>query len=229
MGTSSFARRLEWRKMLAWLSPRKGEKILDIACGMGELSLIIAKQGAEVDGLDASQVAIEAACRLSRATKITCEFRVGDAQSLPYPDGYFDKIVCSSSLEHFENDKLALREMRRVLKDGGRVVLTTDSFTVPIKPDLKEIHRKRCFVVNYYTSESLEASFKSCNLEMCRGEYLLRSPLSGFFVKQWIKRTKPAIIWIAIAFLGYPFFLVSEKFADSRGGGYTLIAEAEKV
>lgn len=228
MGTASFARRLEWREMIAWLAPRKGEKVLDIACGMGELSLLVAQRGAEVYGLDMSEKAIEAARRLSKKTKIPCQFEVGDAQHLPYPDGYFDKVVCSSSLEHFKDDSLALKEMRRVLKDGGRVVLTADSFTLPIKDELKERHRKMCFVVHYYTRETLEASFRSCDLGIRRSEYLLKSSLPGFFIKQWIKSPKPAILWIAVAFLGYPFFLISEKLDRSREGGYTLIAEAVK-
>jgi SAM-dependent methyltransferase len=228
MGTGSFVRRLEWRRMLEWLSPRKDERILDVACGMGELSLLIARRGAEVFGLDMSEAAIEAAERLSRKVKIPCEFRVGDAQKLPYPDGYFDKIVCSSSLEHFEDDSLAVGEMRRVLKNGGRVVLTTDSFTLPIKAELKERHRRKCSVMHYYTRESMEASFRNCNLGICRSDYLIKSSLASFFLKQWIKYPGPAVFWIAVAFCGYPFFIVSEKLAGGREGGYTLIAEAVK-
>jgi len=215
--------------MLAWLAPRKGEKILDIACGVGELSLIIARKGAEVYGLDMSEVAIAGARRLSQRAGIPCDFRVGDAQHLPYPDGYFDKIVCSSSLEHFQDDRQALSEMRRVLKDGGRVVLTADRFTLPIKNELKEKHRKMCFVVHYYTRDSMGKSMRSCNLEMRRSDYLLKSPLPGFFLKQWIRNPKPAVFWIAVAFLGHPFFLVSEKLSGRREGGYTLIAEAVKA
>jgi len=63
--------------------------------------------------------------------EITCEFEVRSEEDLPYQDGYFDKVVCSSSLEHFENGIKALTEMHRVLKRRGGVVLTADSFFVP--------------------------------------------------------------------------------------------------
>jgi ubiquinone/menaquinone biosynthesis C-methylase UbiE len=56
-------------------------------------------------------------------------------------DGYFDKVVCSSSLEHFKDDIKALKGMNRVLKPNGSVVLTTDSFAYSINDELKEKHR----------------------------------------------------------------------------------------
>ena len=72
---------------------------------------------------------------------------------MPYPDEYFDKVVCSSSLEHFKDDIKALKEMHRVLKPNGSVVLTTDSFAYPISDELKEMHKEIAYVVNYYTPE----------------------------------------------------------------------------
>jgi ubiquinone/menaquinone biosynthesis C-methylase UbiE len=214
---------------MAWLAPREGERVLDIACGMGELSLLIAQKGAEVYGIDMSPEAIESARRLSKKAGIPCRYEVGDAQHLPYPDGYFDKVICSSSLEHFKDDTLALNEMRRVLKDNGRVVLTTDSFTLPISHELKERHRKMCLVVHYYTCELLEKSFHNCGLDMHRSEYIIKSSLTSFFLKRWIKCRRPVIFWLLVSFLGYPFFLVAEKLSGGRKGGYTLIAEAGKA
>ena len=62
---------------------------------------------------------------------IRCEFVVGDADHLPYKSGYFDKIVCNCSLEHFQNDIKALKEMNRILKQNGYIVLTFDSLSYP--------------------------------------------------------------------------------------------------
>lgn len=229
MGTASFTRRLEWRHVMAWLEPRKGEKILDIACGMGELSLRIAKKSGQVYGIDMSEDAVRFARWHSERAKIPCQFKVGDAEWLPYPDGYFDKIICSSSLEHFEDDNRALKEMRRVLKEKGRAVLTVDSFTLPISDELKDRHRQTCFVVHYYTRETLGKCFRGCGLDMCRSQYLIKSSLASFFFKLWIKYRKPAILWLAVSFFGHPLFLISEKLAGRRDGGYTLIAEAVKA
>jgi len=116
VGSTSFVRRIEWRKMLEYLDPKEGERISDITCGDGALSLKIAEKGCEVHGIDISEEAIKAAKRLAERAGITCEFRVGNAECLPYPDEYLDKVVCSSSLEHFKDDINALREMRGDLK-----------------------------------------------------------------------------------------------------------------
>ena len=228
MGTTTFVRRIEWRKILEWLNPEEGERILDIACGVGELSLKIARRGGEVYGIDTSEAAIKFANRLSERAKIACEFKIGDAEHLPYPDDNFDKIVCSSSLEHFNDDNQALQEMRRVLKPKGKVVLTVDSLTYPISDALKDKHRKMCSVVHYYTREILEESFNNSGLEMCRSEYLLNSFLTDFFFKLWIKYKPSLTVWLVISLIGYPAFFISDKLFGRWDVGYTLIAEARK-
>jgi len=229
MCTTAFARRIEWRKMLAWLDSRKGEKVLDIACGAGELSLKIAERGGEVYGIDISEEAIQSARRLAIRAKIRAEFRTGDAERLPFPDASFDKIICSSSLEHFKNDVLALGEMRRVLKPHGKAILTVDSLTYPISPELKERHRKMCAVEHYYTRRELEKSLNAAGLKMGRSEYLLTSFLTSFFFKRWIKNNRSRVEPLFVALLGHPLFLVSDRLFGARDAGYTLIAEAVKA
>jgi ubiquinone/menaquinone biosynthesis C-methylase UbiE len=229
MGTTSFVRRLEWRKMLAWLDPQPGEKVLDIACGVGELSLAIARRGPAVYGIDVSQAAIDYARGLSRRAGIPCRFEIAGAERLPYPDGFFDKIVCSSSMEHFSDDSRALREMTRVLKPGGRAVLTVDSFNRAISDKLRARHRRAAFVVRYYSRATLEASLRGAGQEVCRGEYLLNSFLTDFFFKLGIRYRLPAVLSLAISFFGYPAFLLSEKVFGRNGTGYTLLVESRKA
>lgn len=187
IGTPNFIRVIEWRSMLEWLDPKEGERILDVACGGGTLSLKIAERGCNVHGIDISKQAINSAKRLAEREKITCEFEIGSAEDLPYPDRYFDKVVCSSSLEHFKDDIKALRGMNRVLKLNGSVVLTTDSFNYPVSEELKEMHRKIAYVVNYYTPEKLKERFEIAGLEMNGSKYLLNSRITSFFVKIGIK------------------------------------------
>jgi ubiquinone/menaquinone biosynthesis C-methylase UbiE len=227
LGASAFARWLEWRKLLKWLNPQKGEKILDIACGDGELSLRIAAKGAKVYGLDMSAEGIASAKRLAGIVKIKCEFTAGDAERLPYVDGYFDGVVCSSSLEHFIHDAQSLGEMKRVLKPGGRAVLTVDSFTYPIAPELKERHRKMCAVAHYYTRVDMSKALKNAGLTMARSEYLLTSSLTSFFIKFWIKHNRLNNLFILITFLS-PLMLLSENLSGKKDRGYTLIVEASK-
>lgn len=229
IGTLSFIRRMEWQSVFKWLNPKNGERILDIACGSGELGLKLAERGCEVYGIDISEAAISSAKRLSQMVKITCEFEVGDAEHLPYLDGYFDKIICSSSLEHFKDDLKALKEMRRALKPDGKLVLTTDSLTYPISNELKEKHRKRAFVVKYYTREQLKERFDICGLEMSRSAYLLNSRTTQFFVRLWIELNRFRILWRVISLVAYPLCLISERSSGMKDYGHTLIAEGKKI
>ena len=224
-----FIRRIEWRNMLEWLDPKEGERILDIACGGGNLSLKIAEKGCEVYGIDRSEKVINGAKRLAEREKIACEFEIGSAEDLPYADRYFDKVICSSSLEHFKDDIRALKEMHRVLKPNGKVVLTTDSFNYPISEELKEKHREIAYVVNYYTAEKLKERFEIAGFEMNRSKYLLNSRITSFFFKIGIKKKWSGISWMVISFVAYPLCLVSERLFGERDKGYTLIAEGKKV
>jgi len=138
MGTTSFVRRIEWRHIMEWLDPKDGERVLDVACGGGELSLKITERGCNVFGIDISEKAINWAKRLAEREKITARFEVADAQYLPYPDSFFDKVVSSSSLEHFPKDVEALKEMSRILKPGGYLLTSTDYWHEPI--DTKELY-----------------------------------------------------------------------------------------
>lgn len=86
IGTPNFIRQIEWRSMLEWLDPKEGERILDVACGGGTLSLKIAERGCVVHGIDISEDVIKyAKPRLERGG-IACEFEVGNAEDLPRVD-----------------------------------------------------------------------------------------------------------------------------------------------
>ena len=231
IGTLDFIRQIEWRNMLEWLDLEESERILDVACGGGALSLKIAERGCEIYGIDMSEDAIKSAKRLAEREKIACEFKIGSAEDLPYPDGYFDKVVCSSALEHFKDDIKALKEMNRVLKPNGHVVLTTDSFNYPISEELKEKHRKIAYVVNYYTREALKDRFKIAGFEMNRSKYLLNSRITSFFFGIGIKIEwgKAGLLWMAISAIAYPLCLVFDRLFGEKKMGYTLIAEGKKI
>lgn len=229
VGTLSFIRRLEWRCIFEWLDPEEGERILDVACGAGTLSLKIGQRGCRVHGIDLSEGAINSAKLLSKTERLPCDFEVGNAEDLPYPDGYFDKVVFSSSLEHIEDDMKALQEACRVLKPKGKVILTTDSLNYAISDELKERHRTIAYVVNYYTPQKLEERFENSGFKMNRYKYLLNSPMTSFFYKIGIKMKWCGILWIVISFLAYPLCWISERLSAARDKGYTLLACGEKM
>jgi ubiquinone/menaquinone biosynthesis C-methylase UbiE len=205
IGTPNIIRITEWRSLFEYLSLKEGERILDIACGAGELSLKIAERGCVVYGIDLSEKAINSAKRFAEREKIACEFEVGNAGDLPYPDGYFDKGV-----KHIEDDIKALKEVSRVLKPDGGIVLTVPSLTHLIGDKIKERHRKIAYVVNYYTHEMMKNKFEMTGFSMIRSKYLLNSRLTTFFCKIGIKLGWSGVLWFCMFPLAY-LCLVSDK------------------
>ena len=120
------------------------------------MRLKIAERGCEVCGIDISEDAIKHAKRLAEREGITYEFVVGNAEDLSYPDGYFNKVVFSFSLEYIEDDVRALKEVGRVLKNEWKTCSNRPSLTYFINDKIKEKHRKIAYVINYYTDERMK-------------------------------------------------------------------------
>lgn len=105
----------------------QGAAVLDVACGRGQLSRWLAMSGAKVVALDFSHAAVKVAGkRLSAAGggAAIC----ADAGRLPLSDASVDFVVSCETLEHVPSPKLCLREFARVLRPGGRLVLTTENY-----------------------------------------------------------------------------------------------------
>ncbi|MHB8108518.1 MAG: class I SAM-dependent methyltransferase [Syntrophorhabdaceae bacterium] len=108
---------------------RPGQSVLDIACGPGTPSLMIAPlvqpQG-KVTGIDLAPGMIEIARQKAKARGLdNVFFQEADAENLPFDDGTFDTVICNHGLVHMTDRPQALREMLRVLKkDGGTLALS---------------------------------------------------------------------------------------------------------
>jgi ubiquinone/menaquinone biosynthesis C-methylase UbiE len=107
-------------RILKLLDVRPGTRLLDIACGLGYLADQAVKRGLVASGIDISAVALRRARQ--EFPQVDC-FVLGDAERLPWPDGYFDYAVNLGSLEHFINPGQAVREMVRVLHPTGRAAV----------------------------------------------------------------------------------------------------------
>lgn len=110
------------REIVAGLGIVPGAAVLDVGCGTGILFplLLEAMNGAGwVVGLDISAEML----RRAQAKEYPVECVQGDAQSLPLPEGTFDWVLCNAVFPHFPDKYRALREIRRVLKSGGRLVI----------------------------------------------------------------------------------------------------------
>jgi SAM-dependent methyltransferase len=105
--------------------PKPGEKILDLATGTGWTSRSVARRGATVIGVDIAADLIAVAVRRAAAEGLNIQYKVGDAESLPFPDGAFDAVISTCGVMFASRPEAAAAEIARVCRKGGRIALTT--------------------------------------------------------------------------------------------------------
>ncbi len=111
---------LRWRRLTAAAAVRPGDRVLDAACGTGDLALADLRAGAgSVIGLDFSPRMLERAAR--KAGSI--DWVEGDLLALPFEDGAFDSATIGFGIRNVADLELGLRELRRVLRPGGRLAI----------------------------------------------------------------------------------------------------------
>ena len=97
-------------------------QILDVGCGTGG-NLAMLSQFGDAEGVDVSPDAL-AFCRARGLNKV----KLGAAEDLPYEDGTFDLVTALDVVEHLDDDVAGLREMRRVIRPGGRILIFVPTF-----------------------------------------------------------------------------------------------------
>lgn len=126
-----------WKRRLVELArARPGLRALDVCCGTGDLAFELAARGAEVVGLDFNEAMLAVASQRQKAegrrpnapsgvvgTPVNPQFMRGDAQQIPFPDNSFDIVTVGYGLRNLESWETGVREMQRVAKPGGRVLV----------------------------------------------------------------------------------------------------------
>jgi len=165
----------------------EGKNILDVACGRGQISFYLAKQGANVIGIDLSASLIEQCMRGVAKLNLNLEFRVMNAQIPDFEDGKFDIIIGSRAIHHLPDLNLFFRECKRLLKKKGYIV-----FIEPLKKNpIVELNRKYVapkrrtkFEHPLLISDVLKAKNKFGNIQ--HYEYFLISPFA-MVINKFIK------------------------------------------
>lgn len=102
-----------------------GGTLLDVACGRGGYGLEIASRtGARLIGVDFSAEAVRQATAHAQTWDVTAQFQVGDLGATGLPDATVDAVLCVDAIQFADDPAAAYAELRRVLKPGGRAVLT---------------------------------------------------------------------------------------------------------
>jgi 2-polyprenyl-3-methyl-5-hydroxy-6-metoxy-1,4-benzoquinol methylase len=115
-----------YRTTLKLLPDLDNLNVLEIGCGRGAFSQLVAGKypSVHLTAIDISEIAINEAKKAPGAV----EFMVADAENIGFPDGSFDFIFSCETLEHVPHPKNMTKEIHRLLKPGGRFIITTENY-----------------------------------------------------------------------------------------------------
>jgi len=126
---------------------REGERVLDAGCGTGTLAIEAKRRVGSrglVAGVDASAEMIARARAKAAKARVDVDLKIAAAESLPWANASFDVAFCSLMLHHLPRDTRArcLREIRRVLTPGGRLLIIEFSITEPRRGIIARLHKR---------------------------------------------------------------------------------------
>lgn len=123
-------RRAKW--LIENLNPKKEERILDLGCGDGFYLHLLSNLGIELNlyGVDYDFKALDSAKKNINSKNIKL-IQANIMEKLPFNDGFFDGIIMSEVLEHLPDDIMCMKEVRRILKKGGRILLSVPNINYP--------------------------------------------------------------------------------------------------
>lgn len=105
------------------LELKPGTRLLDVACGTGNLAVVAARIGADVTGVDIAPNLLEEGRERAKAEGLTIQFDEGDAEQLPYADASFDMVVSMFGVMFAPRAEMAATELVRVCRPGGLIAL----------------------------------------------------------------------------------------------------------
>lgn len=130
-GIKSQEERNAWQRVLHEAFPGDNLDILDVGCGTGVLSMVLAEMGHNVIGVDLSEKMISVAIEKTRSSRLKAKFLVGDAEKLKFEDESFDAVVSRHLLWTLPTPEMAFGEWKRVLKNGGRLAVIDGEWKKP--------------------------------------------------------------------------------------------------
>ncbi|HEY0003161.1 MAG TPA: class I SAM-dependent methyltransferase [Pyrinomonadaceae bacterium] len=196
----------ENRFILKHLGDVKGKRLLDLGCGAGENSVYFAEQGAECTASDFSPGMVEVALKLAERHGVRIEGRVINAMKIDFPDNTFDIVYAANLLHHLPDPQVALREIHRVLRPGGKAC-----FWDPLRHNpVIDIYRRMATEVRSEDERPLD-------IRITR------------FVKSLFSETVYDTFWLATLWIFMRFYLVERVNPNEERYWKKIITESARL
>ncbi len=166
---------------------RRDDVVLDLGCGQGLQTQLLAWDCAKVVGVDVSPSAIEQARQRSRFSPVRSrlQFYCSPLEEAGLPSDHFDHVFSFCVLEHIPNLDVVLAELARIVKPGGELHFTVDSLGTIADQAVIERHRADHFVIEYFTPQSIRERLSNAGFEVTESYPIFTSPLArDEFVKR---------------------------------------------
>ncbi|GAB4177288.1 MAG: hypothetical protein Fur006_08840 [Coleofasciculaceae cyanobacterium] len=196
----------ENRFILQHMGDIQGKLLLDLGCGAGENSVYFGKKGARCVATDYSPGMVEVALKLADANGVTIEGCTANAMALDFPDNTFDLVYASNLLHHIPDPKIALKEMHRVLKPGGKAC-----FWDPLKHNpVINVYRRMATAVR--TDDEMPLDINIVN-----------------YIKTLFSETAYDTFWIATLWIFLRFYLIERVDPNQERYWKKIIIEQERL
>lgn len=170
-----------YKPLLDELEKDVEEKLLDVGCGTGNILCKLVNGKRQLFGIDLSENMVEESRkRMGR----DAEIKVADAEHIPYEDNFFDTLICNASFHHYPHPEEVLKEMKRVLKSGGKLFIGEGYAIQPFRAILN---------LSFRFSDS--GDFKSYG----KHEFIRMLEDNGFRIDEVKKTSNRTILYIAVA------------------------------
>lgn len=130
------------RKAMQYIGEKEKGHLLDVACGTGDFSIAASRAGVkEVTGIDISANMVEIGRKKVHELGLDnrIDLRSGDSEEMEFEDGRFDVVTVAFGVRNFEHLELGLKEMQRVLRPGGKVIIL--EFSMPEHFPMKQLYK----------------------------------------------------------------------------------------
>ena len=236
---TSFAKVIEFKTLLDYLDLQKGEKVCDLGCGQGNNDLLLSLAGADMYAVDIDTGALSLGKRNAERLQVTVNYSIADLNgAIGFRSDSFHSVLSYCVLEHLSNPEVFLTEVYRILRPGGAMAISVDSFSHPsISDKFKKTHAKVCDVKRYYSKRDVELLLNECGFCVARSSFIIKSRISRILFEMLLCAYFRSEIQgnsqlLRLLKLFTPVFLVicmmSDYFCDDSNGGYWIALLAVK-